>query len=88
MCALTAGKKKTTRRNKDAAAHSFGGWNGAKNPLCVNRRWTDGSAEDGDRGTPPMVEPGERFAVSPISPYIIYHNGKAESIDRMDSVKP
>jgi hypothetical protein len=47
-----------------------------------------GAPKTGIGGTPPMVEPGEWFAVSPIPPYIIYHNGKAESIDRMDNVKP
>ena len=33
-----------------------------------------GAPKTGIGGTPPMVEPGERFAVSPIPPYIIYHN--------------
>lgn len=35
-----------------------------------------------------MVEAVERFAMSHISPYTVYHNGRAESIDRTDSVKP
>lgn len=35
-----------------------------------------------------MVETVERFAMSPISPYTVYRNGKAESIDRIDNVKP
>lgn len=35
-----------------------------------------------------MLEAVERFAMSPISPYTVYHNGKVESIDKTDSVKP
>lgn len=35
-----------------------------------------------------MVEAVERFAMSAISPYTVYHNGSTESIDRTDSVKP
>lgn len=35
-----------------------------------------------------MLETVERFVMPPTSPYTVYHNGKVESIDKTDSVKP